>query len=118
MAIAKNYKVLETRIRDVFKSLFSDGDYVTVYVVRTCANKKPVIVGRALIWKGFKVCYKTFRDDRMYNMHLVPPGSKFDCKPGGFKWVYPTSGLEYYEKPIPLPDNAIRHGRFWCEFNI
>ena len=44
VAIAKGYKTLETRTRDVFKSMFQDRDTVRVAIVETMRST-PIIIG-------------------------------------------------------------------------
>ena len=101
-------KPLETRSRNTLGRLA----WEDVAIIRT-GNGRPTIIGYINFGTGTKLNYEEFRKAERY--HLVPKGSDYDCKPGSFKWVYPVN-TAHRCAPHPLPDNAIRHGRVWCEF--
>lgn len=109
-AIANGYKTIETRNRNTLKQLVNSTDPIAV--IRT-GRGKPEIIGYVYI-DGVFHCSKA--DFGKYgNMHLVPPGSRYDAGPHG-KYMYMLSGAESCE-PFTLPDNAIRHGISWCEYD-
>jgi len=107
-AIAKAIKPVETRSRNMLKSLVGE----RVAIIRTRRGKNPLIVGYATIVKA----EKQSRDwlDSHRDLTLIPEGSSYDCK-GTFKWCYWLSSAEECE-PYQLPASAVRHGRSWCEF--
>lgn len=103
-AIVNNYKPMETRSRNVFKSII--GEHV------------------AVITKGYIIGYVTIESVKHYNQaefrkmfmaHLVPPGSRYDSTEQG-KYCYLLSNPVALEKPIPVPKDRINHGRSYCEF--
>lgn len=116
-AIVKGYKTIETRTRDVFKSLFKESDTIRCGIIDT-SRKVPMLVGYVTLHKGYKVYRDEFRTDKYYNKHLIPEGSKYDIKPGAsFKWCYEiTDAHSLWTFPQELPGNIIRHGRSFCEF--
>ena len=117
IAIAKGYKTLETRTRDVFKSIFKDHDTERVAIIETMRST-PIIIGFCTLHRGQKVDRETFHTDEYFNKHLVPPGSKFDVGNREFKWCYECSDAELLDRPVFLPKDIINHGRSYCEFNF
>lgn len=110
-AIAGAYKPLETRARDMLGKLVGE----RVAIIRTGAGKQPVVVGFATIAsKRWVKAGKEWED--LQTLHLIPPGSKYDCHGKG-KWCYLMTGAEPC-KPFPVPPSRINHGRAWCEFEI
>ena len=108
MAIVTRIKPIETRSRDMLKSLVGE----RVAIIETRRNKKPMIVGYATI-TGKEFCKaEDFR--KYYDLHLVPEGSSYDCHGKG-KWFYYMADAETCE-PYALPGNATRHGFSWAEF--
>lgn len=107
-AIIKGYKVIETRNRDMLRSLVGK----RVAIVRTKRGKLPMIVGYVDIVAKKFVSVEEFGD--LFDMHLVPPGSYFDAKNKG-KWCYYLENPEKCD-PFPLPTDAVRHGMSWCEY--
>lgn len=105
--IVKGYKMIETRSKDVLKSLVGE----RVAVIRTSPNGgNPKVVGYVTI-RGKRFCPA---DEFRYHYweHLVPQGSKFDCTGKG-KWFY------YLEDPEALyfpytPQYCGNHGRSWA----
>ena len=83
-----------------------------VAIIRTRRGKAPTIVGYADITR-WEFCpwtlFEMYRDET-----LIPPGSKYDIRGKG-KYFYLMANPETCE-PYPLPKDAIRHGRSWCEF--
>ena len=111
-ALVKGYKPLESRPRDVFKSI--DLHQKTA-VIRTGKGRKPEIVGFVTMERGYRVTADEFR--RLYVGHLVPPGSKYDTDERG-KWLYKVTSFEALDTPIELPANRINHGRSYTEFTL
>lgn len=105
--VADGIKTIETRSRDMLKNLIGE----RVAIVRTGRGPAQVIGYVRIVNKVF--CYRPFFQT-LYPLHLVPPGSKHDCRGAG-KWCYILEGAEKCE-PYSIPENAVRHGRVWCEF--
>jgi len=108
IALVQGYKVMETRTRNVLKSLIGK----RVAVIET-GRGKSMIVGYINIDKYEYIEKEQF--DKMYMFHCVPAGSKYDCKKGSGKYCYWVSNPIPCE-PYPVPENAVKHGRSWCEF--
>lgn len=106
--IAEAYKTLETRSRNVFKQIIGE----RVAIIRTSRHSQPTVVGYATISKADYISREEFQ--QLFSKHLVPPGSKFDCKGAG-KWCYTMTNARPCE-PYPLPQNRINHGRSYTEF--
>ena len=108
-AIVRGMKPIETRSRNMLGKLVGH----TVAVVRTRRNKYPLIVGFVTIESA------DFRSaewlDHNRDKTLIPPGSKYDSTARG-KWCYTLAHPFKFHLPIPLPTDAIRHGRSYCEF--
>ena len=52
--------------------------------------------------------------EKNFYKHLVPYWSNYYTSANG-KWFYHLANAEECT-PYPLPENAVRHGRSWCEF--
>lgn len=107
-AIVHGNKKAETRTRDMLKRLVGQ----RVAVIRTRRGKNPEVVGFVTITRKEFVKKEDFAG--LFNLHLVPPGSGRDCTRSG-KWFYYLEDPEPCD-PYPLPADAVRHGRSWCEF--
>lgn len=107
-AIVQGLKTVETRNRNMLKRLVGE----RVAVIRTRRNSRPTIVGYVDIVRD-EFCpvtlFEMYRDET-----LIPPGSSRDVRGRG-KWFYRLANAEQAD-PCPLPSNAVRHGRSWCEF--
>lgn len=107
-AIVRGYKTVETRQKNMLLPLVGE----RVAVIRTRRHKRPEVVGYVDIDR-YEFCpvtlFEMYRDET-----LIPPGSARDVRGRG-KWFYrlsnPTECAAY-----PLPENAVRHGRSWCEW--
>ena len=108
-AIVSGYKTIETRSRNMLRRLVGE----RVAVIKTRNGKKPLIVGYVDIVAASWCSKESFR--QYENFHLVPSGSRYDADKRG-KWFYHLENPERLEKPIPIPDGAIYHGRSYCEF--
>lgn len=107
-AIAKGYKPIETRSRNMLKALVGE----RVAVVKTRHGKSPVVVGYVDVvdsWFCPASDFEKYRDKT-----CIPAGSSYDVHGKG-KWFYILENAKACN-PYPLPGNAIRHGRSWCEF--
>lgn len=109
-AIVLGLKSIETRKRNVFKSIIGK----KVAVIKTAKNHKPMIIGYVKIASAIKANKALF--DTYFNKHCVPPGSKYDCPENGFKWLYFLDNPETCF-PYEIPQDAIRHGYSFIEFN-
>ena len=109
-AIVSGIKTIETRNRDMLRDLLG----TRVAVVSTHRGKNPTIVGYVSIVSRLFVNAKAFEIFR--DATLIPVGSKYDVHGKG-KWLYGLADAEKCE-PYPLPKNAVRHGRSWCEFDF
>lgn len=109
-AIVSGIKPIETRSKDVLWRL--DGERVAV--VKTRRGKKPTIVGYVTIDGRFFCEAQYFESYR--SVTLIPRGSRYDCHGKG-KWLYYLHNPQKCE-PYPLPKNAVRHGRSYCEFDL
>lgn len=108
-AIVRGDKVIETRNRAMLDKLIGE----RVAVVRTKRGRKPEVIGTVFVKFAFHFGPKDFeiyREDT-----LIPKGSKYDCTENG-KWCYFLRDAERCE-PYPLPENAVRHGISWVEFD-
>ena len=107
-AIVQGYKPIETRNRNMLRTLVGE----RVCVVRTKRNKRATIVGFVTIASA------EFRSAEWLNEHrnetLIPPGSRHDCTGKG-KWCYTLTDPREAPIPFPLPKYAIRHGLSFCE---
>lgn len=105
-AIVAGNKKIETRSRNMLRPCVGK----RVAIVRTRRGKNPTIVGYAdIVWS------ERNGEPWMHNhrhMTLIPEGSKYDI---GVRWCYFLSNPEKCQ-PYPLPADAVRHGRSWCEF--
>ena len=102
-AIVKGIKLYETRSKNMLSDLIG----LRVAIVRTHRNKCPMVVGYV---SAHRYNWKWLEENR--DKTLIPPGSAYDTP---FRWVYELANAKECE-PFPLPANAIRHGRSWCEF--
>lgn len=107
-AIVKGIKTIETRNRNMLRCLVGQ----RVAIVRTKRGKLPMVVGYADIVDPY-FCpssnYEKYRDQT-----LVPVGSAYDVHGKG-KWLYFLANAEECT-PFPLPQDAVRHGLSWCEY--
>lgn len=112
LAIAKALKPLETRSRDMLRGLVGQ----TVAIIRTRRGKRPTVLGYAKIERSF-FCPAGAEWEALREQTLIPPGSRYDAVGRG-RWCYVMSSAREDASPYPLPDNAVRHGRSWCEFDL
>ena len=107
-AIVEGRKPIETRSKAMLRQLVGE----RVAVIRTRRGKSPMVLGYVDIVGDAHRNGKWMDENR--NLTLIPPGSKYDAN-GWAKWCYFLSNPEKCE-PYPLPADAVRHGRSWCEF--
>lgn len=110
-AIVSGYKTVETRSRNMLSALVGE----RVAVIRTRRNSSPVIVGYVNVDKCEWVDKKALHTREWQDRTLIPIGSEYDCTGKG-KYCYFLSEPERVEPPMPLPENVVRHGRSWCEW--
>lgn len=106
--IVEGIKTIETRNRDMLKCLVGK----RVAIVRTKRGKLPMVVGYADIVDSNFCPYRLY--DEYRDETCVPEGSAYDVHGEG-KWFYYLENPEKCD-PFPLPQDAIRHGRSWCEY--
>lgn len=106
--LASGAKVIETRSRDMLAACVGE----RVAIIRTQKHRTPCVVGYATIVR--KSFCKAEDFQKFFDLHCVQPGSKYDCNGKG-KWFYWMAHAEEC-RPFPLPADAVRHGRSWCEF--
>ena len=111
-AIVKGIKLMETRTRDVFKSI---PEFQKLAVIRTRKGHKPEIVGHVRMQRGYHCPAELFH--LFDSSHLVGIGSKYDTDERG-KWLYTFTWCEELDEPIELPANRINHGRSYTEFTL
>lgn len=100
-------KPIETRSRNMLKKLVGH----PVVIIATGHGKRPVCIGMAWIVKAEK---KTAEEmDSIRDKTLIPVGDEFDT---GSRWCYFLSSQYKFKNPFPLPEDAVRHGRSWCEW--
>jgi hypothetical protein len=110
-ALVHSNKTIETRSRDVFKSI---PPREKVAVIET-GKGEPMIVGYIKMDRGFHCPAEQFH---LYDLwHLVKPGSRYDTTERG-KWLYPVHWAQALDEPVPLPANHINHGRSYTEFTL
>ena len=105
-------KTIETRNKNMLKDLAGK----RVALISTRRGKRPAIVGYAMIDRH-PIYLHAESLDFFRDLTRIPAGSKYDPKPGAGKWCYNLFRVESCDQ-YTLPENAIRHGRSWCEFNL
>lgn len=103
-------KIHETRNRNTLGLLAGE----RVAIIQSDRKGGSAVVGEVTVGVGRSVNYHGF--DSRRDLHCVPEGSAYDCKTDGSKYLYPMYKPVRYETPYPVPSNAIRHGRVWCEW--
>lgn len=103
--IVTGEKTIETRSRDMLKKLVGE----RVAVISTKRGRGPLVVGYVTIYeKQYETMPGLFR-----LCTIIPQGSKYDTEA---RWMYFLEYAEEVYTPYPLPENAVRHGRSWCEW--
>ena len=114
--IAEGKKEVETRTRDMLGKLVGE----RVALISTGKNKWPMIVGLATITAKQFVPDHLLDTQEGRKITCIPKGSKYDKYSYSKKaqcygkWCYVMRWPEAF-KPIPLPEDIIRHGRSYCE---
>lgn len=96
--ILSGNKTFETRNTDSLRPYVGQ----RIGIARTGAGEAKAL-GSAEIGEPIVVDEATFRT--MQDQHLVPPGTDFDIKPGGTKYLYPVSNPERFDTP-----KSVGHG--------
>ena len=107
-AIVQGYKPIETRTKNMLAELVGE----RVAVIRTRRGKAPTVLGYVDVVSSAHRNGKWLDENR--DKTLIPAGSKYDVN-GWAKWCYFLENPAPCD-PYPLPENAVRHGRSWCEF--
>lgn len=109
-AIVEGFKTVETRNRNMLSACVGE----RVCIIATRRGKKPVVIGSVLITCAYKMCGGWMNEHR--NLTLIPKYSKYDNN-GEDKWCYfLADSVSFGTHSYPLPQNAVRHGRSWCEW--
>ena len=111
--IVSGKKLIETRTRNMLLPLVGE----RVAIVSTRKGKPAMVIGYADV-QNYAFCPVNLLD-MWRNETCIPKGDTYDSlgKRNGRqgKWFYELYNAEPC-KPFPLPENAVRHGRSWCEF--
>ncbi len=109
-AIVEGFKTVETRNRNMLSACVGE----RVCIISTRSGKKPVVIGSVVITHAFPMTRAWLEENRKQT--LIPKGSKYDNNGEG-KWCYFLADpVRFGIHSYPLPDNAVRHGRSWCEW--
>jgi hypothetical protein len=92
-------KLYETRDTNSLKAFIGK----TVSIVRTGEGKAKAI-GSVKIGEPIEVDESQFRE--LQDKHLVPPGSTFDIKQGGTKFLYPVTESERYLSELDVSNDG------------
>lgn len=110
--LVDGFKTIETRSRDMLGKLVGKRVAIVKTHTGTIPFCGPVVVGYVTITRKWFCPAADFQ--QYFQQHLVPPGTAYDAAGRG-KWFYFCADAERCE-PYPLPKDAVRHGRSWCEF--
>ena len=115
--VTYGHKTAETRNRRTLDKLVNTPDLV--YIIRTGRgkNEPSMIIGRCYIGAPVWIPADRFKDPDIISKTYVLPDSKFYPVDVPGKWCYPIKQAEPLRIPVPVPDNAIKHGRVWIEFD-
>lgn len=105
--IVDGEKTIETRSRNMLGKLVGH----PVVIIATGRGKKPMCIGSAWIVNAVKATAE--RMDTIRDQTLIPAGSEFDT---GSRWCYFLINPKRFKTPIPLPEDAVRHGLSWAEW--
>lgn len=110
--ILNQEKLFETRNRDTLKGIFENNNLYEYIALVSTGKGKPIIKGYAYIRKGFSVKEPELNQ---IDSVLFIKNTPYECKPGKEKMLY---SIEYPVKcePYTIPENAVYHGRSWCEW--
>lgn len=106
--IVDGVKTYETRTKNTLRPLVGR----RVAIIETGMGS-PMIIGFATIDGADYFEHDAFEGIR--SLTCIPAGSKYDDGGRG-KWCYKLSDPYPLYEAVPLPSDAIRHGRAWCEF--
>ena len=106
-------KLYETRNRNTLQNFIGK----TIYLVQT-GKGKPLIMATATIDSVIMVDNKeTYESYRPYT--CIEHGSMYDFGYRSFrKYLYKLSNVQPFKEPIPVPNNAKRHGYTWIEIEL
>ena len=117
LLIGQGKKTIETRTKDMLGKLVGE----RVALISTSKKRMPLIVGYATITAKQFVPECMLDSTEARTLTHIPKGSKYD------KYVYNKNAYCYGKwcyvmrwpevcQPSPLPLEAVRHGRSYCEF--
>lgn len=107
-AIGMKRKLIETRSRDMLKKLVGE----RVAIIRTKRGEKPLVIGTVFLsTKWYEEHPWQFSD-----LTQIHANSKYNTGAGRWMYVCEDAKMLDPEKWIPLPENAVRHGRSWAEW--
>ena len=109
------WKTIETRTRRTLDALAGTGE--SVYIIRSGSGRRSMIVGRCYLGSAYWCPAERFHDQDVIAKTRVFQGDPFDVTTGG-KWLYDVWMAEPLPVEIPVPDDAVRHGRVWIEAEI
>ena len=104
--ICLRLKTIETRSKNMLRSCVGE----RVAVICTRANCYPLVLGYVDITEAHRKNWVFLDHNR--SRTRIPVGSKFDTP---IRWCYFLANATPCS-PYPLPANAVRHGRSWCEW--
>lgn len=111
--LANGFKTKETRTRRTLDRLCGPDP---VYIIRTGRGRRPMIIGKCKlsgpVWYDVEKLHRPETIDETF----VFPGGPCDVETGG-KWLYDVYDAKPLPYDVPVPENAIRHGRTWIEFD-
>ena len=115
--VTYGHKIWETRSRRTLDKLVNTPD--PVYIIRTGRgkNEPSMIIGRCYIRRPEFIQADRFKDPDVIAKTYVFPDSSFYPVDVPGKWCYPIKQAEPLRVSVPVPDNAIKHGRTWIEFD-
>lgn len=109
--IMSGHKVLETRTRNTLGRLAGR----RVLIAET-GNGRPVVRCSAIIGEALPIRSEEMWNN-LYHLHRVPPGSRYDWKPGErVKYCYQLNDVWPCAAPFTPPE-GVRHGRAWMEYD-
>ena len=108
--IIKGLKLYETRNRNTLKRFIGKA----IYLAETGKGKRPIVrcccTITDIITITDKATYNSYR-----KLTRIKPGSCYDFNSDTKKKVLYRLDNVQQCTPFPVPGNAIRHGRTWCE---
>ncbi len=111
--LANGFKTKETRTRRTLDKLCGPDP---VYIIRTGRGRRPMIIGKCKLSGPVWYDVEKLHSPETIKETFVFPGDPRDVQTGG-KWLYNVTDAERLPYDIPVPSDAVRHGRVWIEFD-